>query len=174
MGWHYAHHFPEKVKSLSILGIGVNPALDWVSYYYLWRNNWDCSQEIVLAHLAKYLFGSHSHYYRKALVKILERGVTYSLSRHSLYKKYSYISLPSVQCQINVIGSKEDKIVPSSEIEKWQLQLKKSDNIWECPTGNHFFHYFQPQLISEKLLEFLCDLDDISCDLLVNQKTKVV
>ena len=70
LGLHYAYKYPQRVKSVILLGVGVNPALDWLSYYYLWRKNWDCSQEIVLAYLAKYLFGSHSHYYRKAFVKI--------------------------------------------------------------------------------------------------------
>ena len=174
LGWYYAHFFPEKVKSLTLLGVGVNPALDWVSYYYLWRNNWNCSQEIVLAHLAKYLFGSQSRYYRKALVNILARATPHSLSRHSLYKKYSYLSLPDINCSLNIIGSGEDKIVPWSEVQKWELQLPSIKNIWQCPTGDHFFHYFHPQLIADKLVEFLWDQENVTYSLMIDRKTKVI
>lgn len=154
LGLYYAQKYPQRVKSLTLLGVGVNPALDWLSCYYLWRNNWGCSQEIVLAHLAKYLFGSHSHYYRKALMKILEKAMIYSLSSHSLYKIDNNLGVPSVDCRLMITGSIEDKIVPWSEIEKWRSQLKPNDILWQCPRGEHFFHYFQPQLIGEKLLEF--------------------
>ena len=134
--------------------MGFNPYLDWLSYYYSWRNHWSCSQEIVLAHLAKYLFGFHSNYYRQALVKILAKATVYSLSRHSFYKRYNNFAVPSVDCRLMIAGSIEDKIVPWSEIEKWRWKLKPDDILWQCPRGEHFFHYFQPQLIGEKLLEF--------------------
>ena len=154
LGLYYAYKYPQRVKSLTLLGVGVNPAIDWLSYYYLWRKDWDCSQEVVLAHLAKYLFGSQSHYYRKAFVAILEKAMFYSLSKHSLYKQYSYFHLPKIECPLMIIGSVEDQIVPWSEIAKWKTKLKSTDMLWQCPTGEHFFHYFQPQLIGEKLLEF--------------------
>ena len=59
-----------------------------------------------------------------------------------------------MDCRLMVAGSSEDQIVPWSEVEKWQNILKPEDQLWQCPTGEHFFHYFQPQFMGEKLLEF--------------------
>lgn len=157
LGLYYAHQYPEQVKSLTILGVGANPAIDWLNYYYSWRNNWHCSPEIVLAHLAKYLFGVHSHYYRKALVNILEKAIAFSLSQHSLYKRYSYLEVPKIESPMMIIGSLEDKVVAWSEIQKWSQILKQEDQLWQCPRGEHFFHYFFPQLIAEQIWQF-CSL----------------
>ncbi len=154
LGLLYAQKYPEKVKSLTLLGVGTNLAVDWLSYYYFWRNNWHCSQEIVLAHVAKYLFGCHSHHYRLAFIKILEKAIPYSLSNHSLYQSNSKSAIDFIQCPLMIAGCIEDKIVPWSEMQKWQSKLKPEDRLWQCPTGDHFFHYFQPELISENLLHF--------------------
>ncbi|RMD72152.1 MAG: alpha/beta hydrolase, partial [Cyanobacteria bacterium J149] len=36
----------------------------------------------------------------------------------------------------------------------WQSYLKTEDVIWEFPQGNHFFHYFCPEKVSRKILNF--------------------
>lgn len=158
LGLQYANKYPEKVKSLTILGVGINPALDWVSYYYLLRNNYNCSQDGVLAHVAKHLFGYRNFYYQKSLVKILKKALIYSLSPHSLYQKCSYLPVKKNSYPLMVSGSNDDKIVFWTEIEKWKTYLKPEDKIFQCPNGEHFFHYFQPQLLGEEMLDFWTSL----------------
>ena len=158
LGLQYAHQYPEKVKSLTLLGVGINPALDWISYYYLLRNNFNCSQDGILAHVAKYLFGYRNFYYQKSLVKILKKALIYSLSPHSLYQKCSYLPIETTSYPLMVCGSNDDQIVYWKEIEKWQSYLKPEDKIYQCPNGEHFFHYFQPQLLGKQVLDFWASL----------------
>lgn len=158
LGLEYAQRYPEKVKSLTVLGVGINPSLDWVSYYYLLRNNFNCSQDVTLAHVAKYLFGYRNSYYQKSLVKIIHKALFYSLSPHSLYKKYSYSSIETLKTPLMICGSVHDKIVFWSEVKKWKNYLKPQDALWQCPEGEHFFHYFEPKLVGGKIVNFLSGL----------------
>ncbi|WP_330204762.1 alpha/beta fold hydrolase [Cyanobacterium sp. Dongsha4] len=159
LGLQYANKYPEKVKSLTLLGVGINPALDWISYYYLLRNHFKCNQEAILTHLAKYLFGYRNFYYQKSLVKILKKALIYSLSPHSLYRKCDYFSVEKTAYPLMVSGSNDDQVVFWSEIEKWKSYLKPEDYIWQCPNGEHFFHYFQPKLLGDQILNFWSSLE---------------
>ncbi|NCO76484.1 MAG: alpha/beta hydrolase [Cyanobacteria bacterium] len=153
LGLWYAHKYPEKVKSLSILGVGVNPAFDWVSYYYMMRSNLSCSKEVILARLAKHLFGYQNPYYQKAFVKLLERALLYSLSPHSLYQRFN-LPMGTISQPLMICGSKNDQIVCWEEMERWQCHLKPEDYLWQCPTGEHFFHHFQYKLLAEEMIKF--------------------
>lgn len=159
LGLKYANKYPEKVKSLILLGVGINPALDWISYYYSLRKNFNCSQDAILAHVAKYLFGYRNFSYQQSLVKILKKALIYSLSPHSLYQKYSYLPIEKTNYPLMVCGSNDDRIVFWTEIEKWKSHLKPEDKIYQCPNGEHFFHYFQPQLLGKQMLDFWTLLD---------------
>ncbi len=153
LGFYYAQKYPEKVKSLTILGVGGNAGWDWVSYYYIMRSNLKCSKEVILARLAKNLFGYHNQYYQKAFIKLLEKALLYSLSPHSLYQRFN-LSITPIASPLMVCGSQNDQIVSWDEIKKWEPYLKPEDYLWQCPEGDHFFHYFQPKLLSEKIVEF--------------------
>lgn len=159
LGLQYANKYPERVKSLTLLGVGINPALDWISYYYLWQNNFNCSQEAILAHLAKYLFDYRSFSYQKSLVKLLKKALIYSLSPHSVYQKRTFLPTGRTNYPLMVCGSSGDQIVFWQEIEKWKIYLKPEDRIYQCQNRSHFFHYFQPQLLGKEMLDFWLSLD---------------
>ncbi|BAQ63506.1 alpha/beta fold hydrolase [Geminocystis sp. NIES-3709] len=154
LGLLYAQKYPEKVKSLTILGVGINPSLDWLSYYYLLRTNLYFSKERILSRLANILFGYHNYYYQKAFIGLLEKALLYSLSPHSLYKRFN-LSIEKISSPLMICGSENDQIVSWEEITKWKNYLKPQDILWQCPEGEHFFHYFQPSLVSENIINFL-------------------
>lgn len=153
LGLLYAQKYPEKVKSLVILGVGINPALDWISYYYLLRTNFYCSKERILARVASYLFGYHNQYYQKAFMGLLEKALLYSLSPHSLYQRYD-LSIEQITSPLMICGSEKDKIISGEEMSKWEKHLKPQDRLWQCDQKEHFFHYFQPTLVGQNILDF--------------------
>lgn len=153
LGLLYAQKYPEKVKSLVILGVGINPALDWISYYYLLRTNFHCSRERILARVASYLFGYHNQYYQKAFIGLLEKALLYSLSPHSLYQCTNF-SIEQIASPLMICGSEKDKIISWEEMIKWKTHLKSQDRLWQSNQKEHFFHYFQPALVGQNILDF--------------------
>ena len=133
--------------------MGINPCLDWISYYYYLRSNFHFSQERILARLASYLFGYHNQYYQKAFVGILEKALLFSLSPHTLYRRFDQ-SIEPISAPLMICGSEQDKIVPWEEIVKWKRYLKPEDKLYKSEVKEHFFHYFEPNLLGKNILEF--------------------
>jgi pimeloyl-ACP methyl ester carboxylesterase len=153
LGLMYARKYPEKVKSLTTLGLGVNPAVDWPSYYYILREALPCSRQLILSRLAKNLFGSQRDSYHKAFIEILAKALDSSLSPHSLYQR---VSLPTggISQPLMICGSQDDRIITHQQLRGWKMYFKEGDRLWECPQGFHFFHYFHPQAVGQQVLKF--------------------
>ncbi len=151
LGLLYARQYPEKVKSLTLLAVGVDAAIDWQAHYYTHRQ---ClSRQATLNPMAYNLFGYHKECTMKHLVKLLEQDLDCSLSPHSLFQR---ISVPpeGVSVPLMVCGSRDDMIVESETLQGWRPWLKQGDRLWECLEGKHFFHFSQFQLVGEQLLDF--------------------
>jgi surfactin synthase thioesterase subunit len=153
LGLLYARKHPERVKSLTLLGVGVYPAVDWQAHYYALREILPCSREIILAQMVQKLFGHQNKYNVKGLIDVLEEDLKTSPSPHSLYKR---VSIPSggVDVPLMVCGSRDDTIIDVHALAGWQDWLKEGDRLWECPQGHHFFHYFYPQQVSRQIFKF--------------------
>lgn len=153
IGLLYARKHPERVKSLTLLGVGVNPAVDWQIHYYALREILPCSRDIVLLQMVHNLFGCQSRERAKNIVKLLEKDLDSSPSPHSLYKR---ISIPpsGVSMPLLVCGSQDDVIVDRNILQGWQKYFKPSDRLWEIPEGRHFFHYFFPQQVGDEIIDF--------------------
>ncbi len=151
LGLLYTHKYPEKVKSLTLLAVGVDAAIDWNAHYYAHRPY--LSRQKTLTTFVYNLFGYHDERTIKRLARILEKDLDCSLSPHSLFQR---LSLPpsTVPVPLMVCNSIDDIIVEPEALEGWLPYLKKSDRLWKCPQGGHFFHFFQPQLVAEKILDF--------------------
>ena len=149
LGLLYARQYPEKVRSLTILAVGVDPAVDWQAQYYLHR--WVLSREATLRAMAYNLFGYHDESSIKRLEHILERDLYYS--PHSLFRRVSVlpggVSIPMMIC-----GCQDDVIIEPDAMLGWQPWLKQGDRLWLCPQGGHFFHFFYPQQVGQSILEF--------------------
>ena len=163
LGLFYARKYPHKVKSLTLLGVGVHPAVDWQAHYYALRQLLPCSQEIVLAQMVQKIFGYQSKYNTQGLIDILKQDLDTSPSPHSLHQRYS-IAPEGVSVPLMVCGSRNDSIVDINALNGWQNYLKPEDTLWECPQGYHFFHYFYPQEVGRQVLKFwdVCTPNSIS------------
>jgi pimeloyl-ACP methyl ester carboxylesterase len=151
LGLLYARQYPEKVKSLTLLAVGVDAALDWRAHYYI-----HCqflSRQKILNAMAYNLFGYYDECTIKGLVNTLERDLNCSLSPHSLFQRLS-IPPGRVPVPLMVCGSSNDIVIGADALQGWQPWLKESDRLWTCPEGRHFFHFFQSQLVGEQILNF--------------------
>ncbi|MEH2279436.1 MAG: alpha/beta fold hydrolase [Nostoc sp.] len=149
----FARRYPQKVRSLVLLAVASQPANTWHIHYYLQRKFFTMSREQVLASCVRHLFGEQPHNTTKKLMAILSKDLEQSPLLHSLFK---LIELPEggVNMPIMVCGSKDDPIVNLPALKGWLKELKSEDNLWECPKGYHFFHYFYPQQVCEQMLSF--------------------
>jgi len=83
VGLLYARQFPHRVKSLTLLGVGVNPAVDWKAHYYTQLDLLPCSRTRLLTQMVYNLFGRQRQHGLKGLLELLERDLTDALSLHS-------------------------------------------------------------------------------------------
>ena len=153
IGLLYARTYPERVKSLTLLSVGIYPTIDWQAHYYVQRHLLPCSRQIILTQMVKSLFGEQDRKTTQNLVRILEKDLDLSLSPHSLLKRQSMIPR-GVNVPLMVCGCHDDFIVDPNLIEGWRSFLKPGDRIWECPEGGHFFHYFYPLNVAKEMLGF--------------------
>ena len=151
LGLLYARRYPETVKSLTLLAVGADAAVDWQAHYYAHRCN--LSRQATLKAMAYNLFGYHNERTIEALVKLLEQDLDCSLSPHSLFQK---LSLPpgGAPVPLMVCGSKEDIVVDPEALRGWEPWLKSGDYLWSYLEGKHFFHFFQPHQVVEKIINF--------------------
>lgn len=153
VGLLYARRYPERVRSLTLLSVGVHPAVDWQAHYYVQRQMLLVSREIVLRQTVYNLFGFQCPGTTQKLMQTLERDLISSLSPHSLYQR---VSIPpgGVSVPLLVCGSRDDVAIDSNLLYGWQPWLKECDRIWQCPHGSYFFHYFHPQQVSDRIIDY--------------------
>jgi pimeloyl-ACP methyl ester carboxylesterase len=153
LGLLYARKHPRRVKSLTLLSVGVNPTVDWQAYYYNHLEKLPCSRHEILTQMAYSLFGYQAKPLIRSWVNLLEMDLAHSPSPHSLLKRVSLfpggVPVPLMAC-----GGEEDPIIDSHQIQGWRPWLKPEDRIWICPKGRHFFHATFPQQVASKILSF--------------------
>jgi pimeloyl-ACP methyl ester carboxylesterase len=151
LGLLYARQYPERVKSLTVLAVGVDIAVDWQFHYY--KHRLQLGHDKLLLAMAYNLFGYQAQYHLDCLIQLLEQDLTTSLSPHSLFRQ-----LHLLPCEVNVpllvCGSQDDIVVDTQALQSWQPFLKQGDRLWFCPGGGHFFHFFQAHLLAEQVLDF--------------------
>ncbi|WP_088242492.1 alpha/beta fold hydrolase [Calothrix rhizosoleniae] len=149
----FARRFPQKIKSLTLLSVGSQPAINWQAHYYVQRQMFFLSRERILANNGRSLFGYQPPHKMKKLVATLDRDLQESPCSHSPFK---ITSLPKggVYMPLMVCGCKTDPVISPSLLHDWSNWFKPEDRLWECPRGLHFFHYFYPQNVGQQMLNF--------------------
>ena len=155
LGLLYSRQFPDKIKSLTLLGVGVDPALNWQAYYYsLYKHFLQCPQHIILEQMVYHLFGEQNKTMTRYLLEVLRRDLLSSPSPHSLYQQVSG-QKGGVDVPLFVCGSEDDLVVSPTSIKSWSCYFKSGrDKVWLSPSGYHFFHYFYPSVVATRILEF--------------------
>ena len=153
LGLLYARMYPHYFKSLTLLSVGVNPAVGWSAHYYTMRNLLPCSREMTLAQVVRMLFGPLSSEQTKRWVKLLADILDHELTHHSLVQHNGFapggIAIPLLVC-----NGAHDAVVDPNAHEQWQEWLKPGDRLWSCPQGRYFFHHDYPQRSSEEIFSF--------------------
>jgi pimeloyl-ACP methyl ester carboxylesterase len=161
LGLLYAREHKERVKSLTLLSVGINPGIDWHSHYYVQRKLLTCSRQMILNQMVYTLFGYQAECTRKKLIAMLEKDLDNSASPHSLYQQVS-ISPIHVSVPLLVCGCQDDTIVDPKQIQAWQdfmtqnstRELQTQFRLWQCPQGGHFFHHFYPDTVVREIIKF--------------------
>jgi len=150
----YAQRHPERVRSLTLLSVGVNPAINWQSHYYTQRRLLPCDQQTILRQMVYGLLGCSPKDITETLMKLLEQDLYQSLSPHSLVRSTNLLPI-SVGVPLLVCGSVDDVIIDPNQLRGWQQHLHHSaSRLWVCPGGRYFFHYFYPQQVGEQIVQF--------------------
>ncbi|MEO0868839.1 MAG: alpha/beta hydrolase [Cyanobacteria bacterium J06642_11] len=159
VGWLYAQQYPEHVRSLTLLSVGANPAINWHAHYYALRQLLPCSREVVLAQMVRMLFGARSHDITRSLVHLLAQDLDTGLALHSLLENQeiqsAQVGVPLLVCQ-----GEHDAVV-SGRAAGWQPWLKPADSVWTCPQGHHFFHFDQPRQVETAVLKHWRHVDQL-------------
>ncbi|MGB3531954.1 MAG: alpha/beta hydrolase [Microcoleaceae cyanobacterium] len=153
IGLLYAQKYPQKVKSLTLLSVGVYPASDWKAHYYIQQQLLPFCREHILQNLARNLFPCQSKNTQKAIYKLLERDLVESFSLHSLYQRIS-ICPASVAVPLMVCGSQTDYVITHYELEEWRTFFYPGDRLRWFPEGGHFFHHFYPEDVKAEIIKF--------------------
>lgn len=154
LGLLYARQHPERVRSLTLFSVGVNPAIDWQSHYYTQRRLLPCDQQTILQQMVYSLLGFFPKDTTQTLLKLLEQDLYQSLSPHSLVRSMSLLPI-SVEIPLLVCGSVDDVVVDPNQLRGWRQYLYHSaSRLWVCPGGRYFFHYFYPEQVSEQIIQF--------------------
>jgi pimeloyl-ACP methyl ester carboxylesterase len=159
VGLLYARQHPQRVKSLTLLSVGVNPMVDWQAHYYTQLERLPCMRQQVLRQMAHSLFGYQSRPLLAGWVNLLEQDLIQSVSPHSLLKRVS-LCPGSVAVPLLVCGGEADAIVDPAQIRGWQSWLKGGDRIALCP-GRHFFHAVHPHQVARQIFSFWGTTGDV-------------
>jgi pimeloyl-ACP methyl ester carboxylesterase len=157
LGLLYARRYPERVKSLTLLSVGVNPAVDWQAHYYVHRQLLPCSQEAILAQMAQHLFGAGqgkpSMFSVRRLMQVLAQDLIDSPSPHNLFSRVN-LSAGPVAVPLLVCGGAIDSVVDSHQFQGWQQYFKTGDRLWLCPQAGHFFQFSHSEPLSQQIQDF--------------------
>ena len=153
LGLLYARKYPYRVKSLTLLGVGSSPAIDWQTHYYQMRKLLPCSQEMLLARMVRMMFGYQSRGNVIDLIKILKKDLVTAPTNHSLYQLDRVVS-GGVSMPMMICGGENDGIIDRPALDRWRNYLKEDDVFWTNGSGHHFFHYFFPELTGRQIIKF--------------------
>jgi pimeloyl-ACP methyl ester carboxylesterase len=153
VGLLYARRFPEYVRSLSLLSVSAQPAATWHTHYYVQRQLLPYSRDRLLAQTVSSLFGATPAHLIGAFVKALERDLEESPNGHSIFRLRN-LTKGGIAAPLFVSGSYTDPVASPETLCEWQSYLKSSDAMWMYPTGRHFFHYFHPQAVGDRIQSF--------------------
>ncbi|MEO1144827.1 MAG: alpha/beta hydrolase [Cyanobacteria bacterium J06638_22] len=153
LGLLYARKYPQRVRSLTLLAVGVNPAVDWKAHYYTQLDRLPCCRMMILSQMVQALFGPQPKHLIKMWIELLEQDLMQSLSLHSLTERFNLYP-QGVPVPLLVCGSQDDVIVDPVQLQSWQPWLKPSDRLRFVSGGRHFFHSEHFAAIAHEVLDF--------------------
>lgn len=154
VGLYYAQQHPERVKSLTLLSVGANPAVSWHAHYYALRQLLPCSRAMILAQMTRLLFGPQTLPLTSAFVELLQQDLDESLTLHSLAGHTNSLAVQAIEPPLLVCHGGLDVVLDPNMQIQWQLLFKPCDRRWTCAEGRHFFHYEYPQQVAAVIHDY--------------------
>jgi pimeloyl-ACP methyl ester carboxylesterase len=149
----FARQYPNKVRSLTLIGVPERPAVTWHAYYYVQRQTFPCSSQQIFVRLVRNLLGDALPYPIGHLIVALKKDLEQGLSPHSILN-LGTIAQGGVAMPLLICSATEDPIAHLSAVVDWNRWLKPEDELFLAPGKMHFFHYFYPELLSNKIRKF--------------------
>jgi len=165
IGLIYARQFPQRVRSLTLLSVNAVPTVNWHAHYYALRQLLPCSRDIVIAQMARLLFGPRSYDITRALVNVLKEDLDDGLALHSLVSQ-SKVLTGTVESPLLVCCGRQDGVLSYPAHARWQPYLKPHDMLWQCAEGHHFFHFDYPKQVAQAITHYWRSLPALSADCL--------
>ncbi len=153
VGLLYARRWPQRVRSLTLLSVGVQPLVTWQSHYYALRRLLPCSRQMVLVQMVQILFGPQPYNTALALAAILEKELDNGFYPGSLVN-HSSVPLDGVEVPLMISHGADDVVVDARAYQDWRPWLKARDWQWNCPRGRYFFHHTYPKLMAQQIQTF--------------------
>jgi pimeloyl-ACP methyl ester carboxylesterase len=153
VGLLYARRFPQYVRSLTLLSVAAQPAATWHTHYYFQRQFLLYSRARLLAQNVGGLFEEIPNRLVCSFAKALERDLAESPNGHSLFR-LSNLTQGGITAPLLICGSDTDPVASPETLSEWRAYLKPTDAVWVYPKGRHFFHYYHPQAVSDRMQAF--------------------
>ncbi|MEL6351785.1 MAG: alpha/beta hydrolase [Cyanobacteria bacterium J06627_28] len=157
IGLLYTRQYPDYVASLTLLSVSDQPAINWQAHYYALRHLLPCSREIILGQMTRLLFGQQAPRFTKALSQLLSKDLDSNITLHSIAHK-TQIPSGGVDVPLLVCNGEIDDITGTQPALNWHKQLKEGDRYWQCPEGNHFFHFQQYKETAKVIADYWAEL----------------
>ncbi|NES87174.1 MAG: alpha/beta hydrolase, partial [Moorea sp. SIO2B7] len=138
LGLVYTRLHPTRVRSLTLLSVGANPAVGWHAHYYALRKFLPCDRQMILMQMAKILFGCQNSAKIAGFAKLLKKVLDSELVPHSLAEHCNFAP-GGIEVPLLVCNGADDGIVDLNAHSLWQTWLNPGDRLWTCPEGRHFF-----------------------------------
>ncbi|MEM8779404.1 MAG: alpha/beta hydrolase [Cyanobacteria bacterium P01_G01_bin.49] len=161
LGMMYDHRYHERVKSLTLLAVGTNLAVDWQAHYYAMLKCLPCDRRVILTQIVYSLFGRQSKYQTEFLISLLEQDLLLSPSPHTLVEQL-VVTPEAISVPLFIGGSRDDIVVSPYQLNAWKPWLKSGDMLWEFSQGRHFFHYSDSLVVSEQITRFWQTLSGVT------------
>lgn len=149
----FARKYPQFVKSLTLLSVAAQPAKTWHVNYYQQRQIYTVNKAEALLNTLHHVFRDKFPCYLHNLVDNFYRDLDNLPLMHSLFE-IERLPLGGVSMPLMVCGGQIDMILTYPDLYEWKKYLKPEDILWKCPQGGHFFHYFYPEIVSQKISNF--------------------
>ncbi|MEO1351080.1 MAG: alpha/beta hydrolase [Cyanobacteria bacterium J06635_15] len=153
VGLRYAQQYPQRVRSLTLISVGANPAVNWHAHYYALRQLLPCRREMILGQMARLLFGVQSMAAMTALIQLLKQDLDSQLTLHSLVN-HTVLTCGGIEPPLFVCHGAHDVVIDSNTQVQWRDWLKPHDRLWHCPEGKHFFHYDYPKRVAQVIHDY--------------------
>lgn len=159
LAWRVARRLPGRVRSVTMLGVGPIPAINWQTYWMMMRHRSLCSGGQVMAHLVRLLVGPQRLPQARDWMRLLEQELATSLPPIAFLHSTPLAQDHPLSMPVLIGGGAEDLLVSSAQMGRWRAYLKPQDRAWICPGGPHFFHITAPQRVSDQVVRFWQRID---------------